>query len=84
MSVFPKWNAILLQFSHRFEAHTLPFSVRFQLGLQHFTHIASTWKKQAQYFSYISQEEQWQKHPESVVHVHQVFLVWTNRPNLWS
>jgi len=60
MSVSPKWNAILLQFLHRFEAHTLPFSVRFQFGLQNFAHIASIWKKQTQYFSYISQEERWQ------------------------
>ena len=69
--------------------------------------------RQTQQFSYISQEEQWQKYlnplkaelnpichllilvaahhilyfsrirVKSVVPVHKVFLVWTDRPNLW-
>lgn len=38
MAVTPKWNTTQLQFSHSFEAHSLPFSVRFESRPRHFAH----------------------------------------------
>jgi hypothetical protein len=48
MTVSFKWNAVVLQFLHHVEAHTLLFSVIFQHGPCNFAHTSATWKIQTQ------------------------------------
>lgn len=60
-----------------FKAHILPFSVTFPHMPQHFTHTSAVWKTQTQHFAFKkkSRGAMAQKYFESVVSIHQVFLV---------
>lgn len=53
-AVPPIWNAILLQFLHQYEAHTVPFTVSFQNVLHHFARSSANWKVEIKKFYFIN------------------------------